>query len=350
MFHGLQQAAQGQRLLQRPQGQRRLPGQVIRPPQRFARLGVFGCQVDRFLGFDDGVGQSIEFTADTPERDGPGDYPLAVRVTDESDVATTAATEVRVANVAPTVQVTPAETDTAPGEMVSLETESDRTLFFDLLPIEVGTIGGFKTRLQLYTVPGQVFYNTTRKLVLKGVDGLVFVADSQRPMRDANMESFNSLKENLKELGLELDQYGAAFQYAPQSETSSLLNLRDIDFSKKENFQITLPSAFGPFIFHGQSYTQLSICGNGFVAVDGHSSDAEGEDGASVDGGDDAPPAEPYCGDGIRNGTEICDDVDNCPAHPNFDQTDSDSDGLGDDCDPAWWINKRANAISIVSW
>src|SRR5687767_10376170 len=65
------------------------------------------------------------------------------------------------------------------GEMVSLETKTDRTLFFDLLPIDVGVIGGSKTRLQLYTIPGQVFYNTTRKLVLKGVDGIVFVADSQ---------------------------------------------------------------------------------------------------------------------------------------------------------------------------
>jgi signal recognition particle receptor subunit beta len=99
------------------------------------------------------------------------------------------------------------------GEMVSLETESDRTLFFDLLPIEVGTIGGFKTRLQLYTVPGQVFYNTTRKLVLKGVDGLVFVADSQRPMRDANIESFNSLVENLKEFGLEVSELPIVLQY-----------------------------------------------------------------------------------------------------------------------------------------
>jgi len=99
------------------------------------------------------------------------------------------------------------------GEMVSLETESDRTLFFDLLPIEVGTIGGFKTRLQLYTIPGQVFYNTTRKLVLKGVDGLVFVADSQRPMRDANLESFASLIENLKEFGLELADLPIVLQY-----------------------------------------------------------------------------------------------------------------------------------------
>ncbi len=99
------------------------------------------------------------------------------------------------------------------GEMVSLETESDRTLFFDLLPIEVGTIGGFKTRLQLYTVPGQVFYNTTRKLVLKGVDGLVFVADSQRPMREANIESFESLVDNLTELGLETKDLPIVLQY-----------------------------------------------------------------------------------------------------------------------------------------
>lgn len=99
------------------------------------------------------------------------------------------------------------------GEMVSLETESDRTLFFDLLPIEVGTIGGFKTRLQLYTVPGQVFYNTTRKLVLKGVDGLVFVADSQRPMREANIESFESLVDNLTELGLDVHELPLVLQY-----------------------------------------------------------------------------------------------------------------------------------------
>jgi signal recognition particle receptor subunit beta len=92
------------------------------------------------------------------------------------------------------------------GEMVSLETETDRTLFFDLLPIDVGVIGGFKTRLQLYTVPGQVFYNTTRKLVLKGVDGIVFVADSQAPMLEANVESLKNLRENLAEIGVDLDE------------------------------------------------------------------------------------------------------------------------------------------------
>jgi small GTP-binding protein len=99
------------------------------------------------------------------------------------------------------------------GEMVSLETETDRTLFFDLLPIDVGTIAGFKTRIQLYTVPGQVFYNTTRKLVLKGVDGVVFVADSQRPMLQANVESFANLEENLAEIGLKIDEIPLVLQY-----------------------------------------------------------------------------------------------------------------------------------------
>ena len=98
------------------------------------------------------------------------------------------------------------------GEMVSLETETDRTLFFDLLPIDVGVIGGFKTRLQLYTIPGQVFYNTTRKLVLKGVDGLVFVADSQVAMLDANLESFKNLRENLGEIGLSIDEIPLVLQ------------------------------------------------------------------------------------------------------------------------------------------
>jgi signal recognition particle receptor subunit beta len=99
------------------------------------------------------------------------------------------------------------------GEMVSLETETDRTLFFDLLPIDVGSIAGFNTRIQLYTVPGQVFYNTTRKLVLKGVDGVVFVADSQRAMLQANLDSFRNLEENLGEMGLSVDTLPLVLQY-----------------------------------------------------------------------------------------------------------------------------------------
>jgi hypothetical protein len=102
---------------------------------------------------------------------------------------------------------------TSRGEMVSLETETDRTLFFDLLPIDVGQIAGFTTRIQLYTVPGQVFYNTTRKLVLKGVDGMVFVADSQRAMRDTNAESFKNLAENLEEMGLSVYSMPLVLQY-----------------------------------------------------------------------------------------------------------------------------------------
>ena len=98
------------------------------------------------------------------------------------------------------------------GEMVSLETETDRTLFFDLLPIDVGVIGGFKTRLQLYTIPGQVFYNTTRKLVLKGVDGIVFVADSQPAALDGNVDSLKNLRENLAEIGISLDEIPLVLQ------------------------------------------------------------------------------------------------------------------------------------------
>jgi len=101
----------------------------------------------------------------------------------------------------------------ARGEMVSLNTETDRTLFFDLLPLDVGVVGGFKTKLQLYTVPGQVFYNSTRKLVLKGVDGIVFVADSQMPMLDANKESLQNLDDNLRELGLDIRQIPMIFQW-----------------------------------------------------------------------------------------------------------------------------------------
>ncbi len=104
-------------------------------------------------------------------------------------------------------------TQKARGEMVSLNTETDRTLFFDLLPMDVGMVGGFKTKLQLYTVPGQVFYNSTRKLVLKGVDGIVFVVDSQTAMLDACRESYQNLAENLKELGLVLDEIPLVFQW-----------------------------------------------------------------------------------------------------------------------------------------
>ncbi|OFW17520.1 MAG: gliding-motility protein MglA [Acidobacteria bacterium RIFCSPLOWO2_02_FULL_59_13] len=96
--------------------------------------------------------------------------------------------------------------DMAPnkGKMISLATESDRTLFFDFLPLDLGTVRGFKTRFHLYTVPGQVFYDASRKLILRGVDGVVFVADSQEERLDANQESIDNLEENLKEHGFNL--------------------------------------------------------------------------------------------------------------------------------------------------
>ena len=90
------------------------------------------------------------------------------------------------------------------GKLISLATETDRTLFFDFLPIEVGEIRGFKTRFHLYTVPGQVFYDASRKLILKGVDGIIFVADSQGNRMEANTESLNNLKVNLKVHGYDL--------------------------------------------------------------------------------------------------------------------------------------------------
>ena len=92
----------------------------------------------------------------------------------------------------------------ARGKLISLATETDRTLFFDFMPLELGTVRGFKTRFHLYTVPGQVFYDASRKLILKGVDGVVFVADSQEERMDANIESLYNLEENLRSQGYDL--------------------------------------------------------------------------------------------------------------------------------------------------
>ncbi len=100
-------------------------------------------------------------------------------------------------------QITSAENK---GKLVSLATETERTLFFDFLPIDLGQIRGFRTRFHLYTVPGQVFYDSSRKLILKGADGVVFVADSQEERMDANLESLANLAQNLKEHGFDLEK------------------------------------------------------------------------------------------------------------------------------------------------
>jgi len=99
------------------------------------------------------------------------------------------------------------------GKIVSLATEKDRTLFFDFLPLDVGPISGFQTRFQLYTVPGQVYYNATRRLVLQGADGVVFVADSQRNLMDENRESLDNLRDNLSSWGMTLEELPLVFQY-----------------------------------------------------------------------------------------------------------------------------------------
>ena len=99
------------------------------------------------------------------------------------------------------------------GKMISLATEADRTLFFDFLPLDLGTIRGFTTRFHLYTVPGQVFYDASRKLILKGVDGVVFVADSQVDRMEANIESIRNLEENLEDHGFDLREIPYALQF-----------------------------------------------------------------------------------------------------------------------------------------
>jgi mutual gliding-motility protein MglA len=101
----------------------------------------------------------------------------------------------------------------AKGKMISLATETERTLFFDFLPLSLGEIRGFKTRFHLYTVPGQVFYDASRKLILKGVDGVVFVADSQIERMEANIESLENLRTNLSEQGYNLDKLPYVIQY-----------------------------------------------------------------------------------------------------------------------------------------
>jgi signal recognition particle receptor subunit beta len=102
------------------------------------------------------------------------------------------------------------------GKMISLATESERTLFFDFLPLALGEVRGFKTRFHLYTVPGQVFYDASRKLILKGVDGVVFVADSQEERMGANIESLENLRDNLDEHGYDLDNMPFVMQYNKQ--------------------------------------------------------------------------------------------------------------------------------------
>jgi signal recognition particle receptor subunit beta len=136
------------------------------------------------------------------------------------------------------------------GKLISLATETDRTLFFDFLPLDLGTVRGFKTRFHLYTVPGQVFYDASRKLILKGVDGVVFVADSQAARMDANVESLRNLDKNLKEHGFDLATIPYVLQFNKRDlptaiaaeEMYKLLNIKG-----EPTFEATAPSGVGVF-------------------------------------------------------------------------------------------------------
>ena len=136
------------------------------------------------------------------------------------------------------------------GKLISLATETERTLFFDFLPVDLGTIRGFKTRFHLYTVPGQVYYNASRKLILKGVDGIVFVADSQIERMEANIESLENLRLNLTEQGYDLDKLPYVIQYnkrdlpnaAPMEQLRPVLNP-----TKVQEFEACATSGAGVF-------------------------------------------------------------------------------------------------------
>ena len=138
----------------------------------------------------------------------------------------------------------------AKGKLISLATETDRTLFFDFLPLELGTVRGFKTRFHLYTVPGQVFYDASRKLILKGVDGVIFVADSQVERMDANAESIDNLVINLKSQGYDLMN----IPYVLQLNKRDLPNVETVDEMKRLLMKKNEPvfeavAAKGPGVF-----------------------------------------------------------------------------------------------------
>ena len=134
------------------------------------------------------------------------------------------------------------------GRMVSLATQTDRTLFFDFLPLDLGSISGFTTKFQLYTVPGQSYYNATRKLVLQGADGVVFVADSQARRFDDNLESLQNLQDNLLAQGVDIRQLPVVFQYNKQDLPRDLILTQD-ELDDALNFR-AVPS-FGADALHG---------------------------------------------------------------------------------------------------
>ncbi len=138
----------------------------------------------------------------------------------------------------------------AKGKMISLATEADRTLFFDFLPLDLGTIRGFTTRFHLYTVPGQVFYDASRKLILKGVDGVVFVADSQEERMEANIESIRNLETNLIDHGFRLAAVPYALQFNKRDLPSAMAPdqmYRILNYKREPTFEAVATSGAGVF-------------------------------------------------------------------------------------------------------
>jgi signal recognition particle receptor subunit beta len=136
------------------------------------------------------------------------------------------------------------------GKLISLATETDRTLFFDFLPLDLGAVRGFKTRFHLYTVPGQVFYDASRKLILKGVDGVVFVADSQEARMDANAEGLRNLEDNLRENGFELKTIPYVLQFNKRDLPSAVLvddMYRLLNFKGEPTFEAVAVKGMGVF-------------------------------------------------------------------------------------------------------
>ncbi len=167
------------------------------------------------------------------------------------------------------------------GKLISLATETERTLFFDFLPVDLGTIRGFKTRFHLYTVPGQVYYNASRKLILKGVDGIVFVADSQVERMEANLEAMQNLYDNMAEYGYDLTKMPFVIQYnkrdlpnaAPLAELQQTLNpgwevadparakVTADQFHEGENIIDQLPS--GEWVERATYFEAVAVTGDG---------------------------------------------------------------------------------------
>jgi signal recognition particle receptor subunit beta len=167
------------------------------------------------------------------------------------------------------------------GKLISLATETERTLFFDFLPVDLGTIRGFKTRFHLYTVPGQVYYNASRKLILKGVDGIVFVADSQIERMEANVEAMQNLYDNMLEYGYDLTGMPFVMQYnkrdlpnaAPVRELQVALNpgfeVREVmrqrptpdPYHAGENLVEQLPT--GEWVEHAPYFEAVAVTGEG---------------------------------------------------------------------------------------